>query len=87
MANVIFIRDLSKDDNDCLQELKALFAVKTNSQAALNAIRRCIKLKKQNDLLSEQLEEYRTIIREQDRILNDIRSAMGQRKFFRQKLT
>jgi hypothetical protein len=32
-------------------------------------------------------EEYRTIIREQDKILNDIRSAMGQRKFFRQKLT
>jgi flagellar basal body-associated protein FliL len=87
MANVIFIRNLSKEDNDCLQELKVLFAVKTNSQAALKAIRRCIKLKEQNESLSQKLEEYKTIIREQDKILNDIRGAMGWSRIFRKKLT
>jgi hypothetical protein len=86
MSNVIFIRNLSKEDNDCLQELKELFTVKTNSQAALNAIRKCTKLKKQNDLLSEKLDEYKKIIRQQDQMLNDVRAAMGQRRIFRPKL-
>jgi hypothetical protein len=75
-AKNILIRELSEDDNDKLQALQELFYVKTNSQAALKAIRGYVKLAEENRLLTGKLQQARQIIDAQKHAINQIRSTI-----------
>ena len=75
-ANIIQIRNLTADDNTQLLELQKQFHIKTNSQAALQAVRSYMPL--YNDFINLR-SNYKTatdLIREYEDILNSIRTSI-----------
>ena len=75
-SNIIQIRNLDESDNLHLESLKQRFYVKTNSQAAIKAVRGYMALYEENLKLKEQVYELKGNLKFHEEIISNVRRCV-----------